>query len=160
MKATGRVLTLRGVVNPNDVDSVTFSNVYANQFFHDDRTGYGWKVKAFNIMQSVSSVRIRNRFGLWTINPKRLTVAQGIRMLGVEEAASNNQCIAVSSDLQTSEGNFIIDPDHVVVDSLAIVAEVGDQIPYIVTLEEFEITDYEEIIQRLKETAQDVEDAD
>ena len=160
MKSTGRVLTLRGVVNPNDVDSVTFSNVYANQFFHDDRTGYGWKIKGFGVMQSVNSVRIRERFGLWTINPQRLSAAQGTRMLAVEEAASNNQCIGMSTDLQTSEGNFIIDPDHVIVDSLAIVADVGDQIPYIVTLEEFEISDYEEIIQRLKETAQDVEDAD
>ena len=160
MKPTGRILTLRGAVNPNDVDSRTFSNVYANQFFHDDRRGYGWKVKAFNIMQGINGVRIRERFGLWTINPKRLTVAQGIRMLAVEEASTNNQCIAMSSDLQTTQGQFIIDPDHIVVDSLAIVAEVTDQIPYIVTLEEYEITDYEEIIQRLKETAQDVEDAD
>ena len=160
MKATGRVLTLRGEVTANDVNSVTFSNVWANQFFHDDRTGYGWKVKDFNVMLGVNNVRIRERFGLWTINPQRLTVNQGIRMLAVESAASNNQCIAISESSQSLDTNTIIDPDHVIVDSLAIVADVGDAIPYIVTLEEYEITDYEEIIQRLKETAQDVESAD
>ena len=160
MKATGRVLTLRGEVTANDVNSVTFSNVWANQFFHDDRTGYGWKVKDFNVMLGVNNTRIRERFGLWTINPQRLTVNQGIRMLAVESAASNNQCIAISEASQSLDTNTIIDPDHVIVDSLAIVADVGDAIPYIVTLEEYEITDYEEIIQRLKETAQDVEAAD
>ena len=159
MKPTGRTLTLRGVVNPNDFDSVTFGNVYANKFFDDDRIGYGWKVKSFNIMQGINSVRIREKFGLWTIDPHRLSVAQGIRMLGVEDAASQNQCIAVSSDLESSYGNFVLDPNHIIVDSLAIVAEVQDQIPYIVTIEEYQISNYEEIIQRVKETAQNVEGA-
>lgn len=160
MKSTGRILTLRGVVNPNDVDSVTFSNTWANQFFHDDRHGYGWKVIDFNIMQGINSTRIRERFGLWTVNPHRLTAAQGVRMFAVEEAASNNQCIAVYEAGASSALQPVLDPQHIIVDSLAIVAEVQDQIPYIITLEEFEISDYEEIIQRLKETAQDVEDAD
>ena len=111
-------------------------------------------------MKGVNGTRIRERFGLWTINPQRLTVAQGIRMLAVESAAANNQCIAISEASQSLDTNTIIDPQHVIVDSLAIVAEVQDAIPYIVTLEEYEITDYEEIIQRLKETAQDVEAAD
>lgn len=159
MKSTGRILTLRGEVNPNDVNSVTFSNVYANQFFHDDRTGYGWKVVDFALMPGINSVGARNLVGLWTINPERLTAAQGIRMLAVESAATNNQCIAIYAPGAFLE-NKVLDPQHVIVDSLAIVAETGDAIPYIVTLEEFEISDYEEIIQRLKETAQDVEDAD
>ena len=81
-------------------------------------------------------------------------------MLAVENASTNNQCIAISEAAQTLRDNTVIDPQHVIVDSLAIVAEVGDEVPYIVTLEEYEISDYEEIIQRLKETAQDVEDAD
>ena len=160
MKPTGRILTLRGEVTANDVGSVTFSNVWANQFFHDDRTGYGWKIKDFNIMQGINNTRIRERFGLWTINPQRLTVAQGIRMLAVESAAANNQCIAIYEAGVSSALQPVLDPQHVIVDSLAIVAEVTDAIPYIVTLEEYEITDYEEIIQRLKETAQDVEAAD
>ena len=160
MKATGRILTLRGEVSPLDVNSVTFSNIYANQFFHDDRTGYGWKITNFELMPGINSTAPRNLIGLWTINPQRLTVAQGIRMLGVESAATNNQCIATVRPGGIGDVIKVIDPQHVIVDSLSIAAETTDVVPYIVTLEEFEISDYEEIIQRLKETAQDVEDAD
>jgi hypothetical protein len=53
----------------------------------------------------------------------------------------------------------VIDPQHVIVDTLTVVAPDDDSVPYIITIEEYEINDYEEIVQRIKEVAQNIEDA-
>ena len=159
MKRTGRELTLRGFVNVNSEGSISDASGinWANRIFNDERTGFGWKVVDFQLMPPATGIATRGEaVGLWTINPDRLGASQLLQMITNTASSVNNQCIAVIKNPFSSRDN---DPQHVVVDTLTIVAPADDSVPYLITLEEYEINDYEEIVQRIKEVAQNIEDA-
>lgn len=162
MKRTGRELTLRGFVNVNSEGSVSDASGinWANRIFNDERIGYGWKVVDFALMPPATGITTRGEaVGLWTINPDRLGSAQLLQMITNTASSVNNQCIAVIKNPFSSRDNTVIDPQHVIVDTLTIVAPADDAVPYLITLEEYEISDYEEIVQKVKEVAQNIEDA-
>jgi|TARA_R100000482_G_C5126459_1_gene149006 hypothetical protein len=162
MKKTGRIKTLRGFVNVASEGSISDASGinWANRIFNDERIGFGWVVIDFALMPSPTLAMPRaNAVGLWTINPDRLGAAQLLQMITNTASSVNNQCIGVIRAPYTSSQNTVLDPDHIVVDTLTIVAESDDAVPYLITLEEYEISDYEEIVQRVKEVAQNIEDA-
>ena len=160
MKATGRIKTLRGFVNVQSEGSISAGSNWANRIFSDERVGFGWKVIGFEMMLSPTIAAPRAQaIGLWTINPDRLGAAQLLEMISNTVPSVNNQCIGVARSPFSFKENTVLDPDHIVVDTLTIVAEADDAVPYLITLEEYQISDYEEIVQRVKEVAQNIEDA-
>ena len=44
MKRTGRILTLKGRVEPTPIDAIVNSGYELSTIFNDDRQGYGWKI--------------------------------------------------------------------------------------------------------------------
>jgi hypothetical protein len=160
MKKRGRILTLRGFVTVFSEGSVSVGGNYANRIFSDERIGYGWKVIDFQLMPPATGITTRGEaVGLWTINPERLGTAQLLKMISTTASSVNNQCIGLIRNPFNSKDNTVIDPQHVIVDTLTVVAPDDDSVPYIITIEEYEINDYEEIVQRIKEVAQNIEDA-
>jgi len=155
MRKTGRTLSLKGLVS--------FS-VIPHEILNDERPGFAWRVLDFVITPNKfgTAMEMPSMSQLWT-----LPSSDGyIDML--EESFSDSRCIGsfiAVTDYGGATGfgaggnNLALDPDHMAVQFLSLMGDTTtgkNTCGYLVTLEEYEITTTEEIIFRLKESAQKV----
>ena len=156
MKKTGRTLSLTNAINtstpPNSIAGLTYR---LTTIFQDDREGYGWKVTKLEYFGH-GWVRVNDGFSLFTTQPSSFenTVAFG-QWAGGRSSFSNQLVGVVGRDLTTTTGQWnSIRPDHVAVNHLSLLYIDGEIPFYNIELEEYEISDREEITFRIKEIAQ------
>lgn len=156
MKRTGRTLSLTNDINSlAPVSSINGNGRRLTTIFEDDREGYAWKVTRFEQFPIVFtdpctmclfSTRVDNftsavQFGAWAVN----------------KAKYSNQFIGVcfydtKNDIQFDS----LKDNHMAVNTLSLFYEdaIGVLPSYNITLEEYEISDREEIMYMIKEIGQ------
>ena len=159
MKKTGRIMTLRGDANDQVHGAALYTgSKWGVKILDDDRQGYGWKIKRFDYLLNPDQAAPRSVVSLWTFDPATLPISIG-NVYANGSAASNNQCIGCRIPFEQGTLANVIDPDHVIVDTLTLVGSSNDFVPYLITLEEYELSDTEEVVQRIKEVAQNVDES-
>ena len=165
MKRTGRILSLSNDINDTApaIDSIAGLSTRLTTIFNDDREGYAWKVIAFEpfALAIVGIDRAQKPVGLHTARPDQFenTAAFGV-WVGNQSMFSNSLIGVISCDVDNRGSNFYstITPDHMAVNHLALLYEDGELPYYCITLEEYKISDREEIAFKLKEVSQNVGD--
>ncbi len=161
MKRTGRVLTLKGRLEPQPIDTIVNAGYRLTTIFNDDRQGYGWKITAVDqwtmpgLRLAPGVVGKQISYGVMTVTPEDFAnaVAFGLSILGTAESMNS----FVASSIINEDGfiNNVIDTNHVIVNQLGLLY-AEDKVPsYIIYLEEYEISDREEITFKIKEKSQD-----
>tara|TARA_Y100000114_G_C11752366_1_gene325045 strand:+ start:614 stop:1117 length:504 start_codon:yes stop_codon:yes gene_type:complete len=165
MKRTGRILSLSNDINDTApaIDSIANLGTRLTTIFNDDREGYAWKVIAFEpfALSIVGIGTAQKPVGLHTARPDQFenNVAFGTWVVN-QSMFSNSLVGVISCDVDNKGSDFYstITPDHMAVNHLALLYEDGEKPYYCITLEEYEITDREEIAFKLKEVSQNVGD--
>ena len=159
MKRTGRILTLKGRVEPNPIDAIVNSGYELSTIFNDDRQGYGWKiigVDQWTMPQTAAGyVGQQESYAVMTVSPNDFdnAVAFGLSILNTAE--NMNSFVASSFVNRDNFINNVIDSNHVVVNQLSLLYSEDRSPSYIIYLEEYQISDNEEITFRIKEKSQD-----
>lgn len=156
MKRTGRTLTLTNSITnvQNPPSSIESGGFRLTTIFQDDREGYAWKVKSMQRF-GLPSIKIDEGFTLFTTQPDSFISPFDFKTWALERAAFSNQMIAtVVSDLNTQLQYRSLKENHMAVNHLALFYVEGDLPTYVIELEEYQISDNEEIIYRIKEIGQ------
>ena len=161
MRRTGRILTLKGRVEQNPIDSLVNSGYELTTIFNDDRQGYGWKIIGVDQWTmpapriSPAPVGKQFSYAVMTVTPDDFenAVAFGLTIFNTEE--NNNAFVASSVINQGGYINNVIDSNHVIVNQLGLLYLEDESPSYIIYLEEYEISDNEEITFKIKEKSQD-----
>lgn len=160
MKRTGRTLSLTNAINsstpPNSIAALTYR---LTTIFQDDREGYGWKVTKLEYFGH-GWIRVNDGFSLMTTQPSSFenAVAFG-EWAGLRSSFSNQLIGVLRRDLNNATTTWSsIKPDHVAVNHLSLLYIDGEIPFYNIELEEYEISDREEITFRIKEVSQSVDE--
>ena len=156
MKRTGRTLTLTNAITTtaNVPNSIAFGGFRLTTIFQDDREGYAWKVKSMQRF-GTPSIRLDEGFTLFTTQPDSFTSLNEFRQWALQRAVFSNQMIAtIVSDLNAQLQYRSLKENHMAVNHLALFYVDGDLPTYVIELEEYQISDNEEIIYRIKEIGQ------
>lgn len=154
MKFTGRRLTLSNDINliepPN---SIVGNSLRLTTIFEDDRENYGWKIVDLKQLNPTSSTY--KDFGNWSL----MSVRPGSF---VDGTVFGNWAINRQPWDNSLIGNFdqrvpipySLRTEHVATNHLALFYNDGEIPFYNITLEEYELTSNEEIMFKVKETSQ------
>lgn len=160
MKRTGRTLTLTNMINKTvPLNSIAGNGYRLTTIFQDDREGYGWKVTKLEYF-GFGWNRVNTGYGLMTTQPSAFENAVAFGEWAIGRSAFSNQLVGiVGFDLNNATGFWqSIKADHVAVNHLSMLYEDGELPYYNIELEEYEITDREEIAFRIKEVSQSVDE--
>tara|TARA_Y100000004_G_scaffold146083_1_gene166838 strand:+ start:791 stop:1282 length:492 start_codon:yes stop_codon:yes gene_type:complete len=160
MKRTGRKLNLCNMINKTEpVNSIFNLGYRLATIFQDDREGYGWKVTKLEYF-GFGWRRVTSGFSLMTTQPSAFENAVAFGEWAAGRAEFSNQLIGVVGfDQNTATGFWeSIKTDHVAVNHLSLLYEEGTIPYYNIELEEYEISDREEIAFRIKEVSQSVDE--
>lgn len=155
MKRTGRTLTLtNAVTNIAPPGSISNLGYRLSTIFQDDREGYGWKVTKLEWF-SHGWIRLSSGWSLMTTQPDTFTNAVEFGVWAAGKSIFSNQLIGmVGWNLNNQLGWKSLKADHVAVNHLSLLYEDGDLPYYNIELEEYQISDREEIMFRIKEIGQ------
>lgn len=159
MKRTGRKLTLKGRVEPNAIDTIIGGGYELTTIFNDDRQGYGWKITGVDQWNFPGTTAgypgTQQSYALMSASPDDFTdaIAFGLTILNMGE--NMNSFVASSFINRDGFVSNVIDANHVIVNQLSLLYADGGFPAYIVYLEEYQISDNEEITFRIKEKSQD-----
>ena len=162
MKRTGRILNLVNdidTINPINSRSDLGSGQRITTIFNDDREGYGWKVTEFFPMPYSPTNNIPVPMMLTTARPDSFASDAEFGTWATNESIYDNSLVAVYDSFvqgTTTYDHSTVKTDHVAVNHLAIMYAEGTIPLYKITLEEYTISDKEEIIFKLKEVGQNV----
>lgn len=163
MRRTGRILSLSNDINDTDpaIDSIANLGVRLTTIFNDDREGYGWRIVDFKPFAcAIVGIGTEQKpMALHTARPDSFENNVDFGVWAVNQSMFSNSLIGViSADVINKGSNFYstITPNHIAVNHLALLYENGEKPYYCITLEEYEISNREEIAFRLKEVAQNV----
>jgi len=162
MKPTGRRLTLKGRPERNPINTIVNNGYQLTPIFIDDRAGYGWKITGINSW--VIPGKDIEPYALYTTVPQDYStgVAFGLNVLNTGEN-DNAMVGCLITSVPTGPGpgvpivEGVIDKDHVIVNQLSLLYLEDDDPGYIVYLEEYEISDREEIAYKIKEIGQSID---
>ena len=182
MKKTGRRVYLSGEVKFEEADAVLedpIPKVYFQNILVDERKGYAYKVTFISSFPSVTLPPSSNNmpFALQSFSTRelrrmsneQLALAAGHRAnLGGGTLAASNRTIGVYGFLSDKayegsnyQNQYVIKGDAMVTQSLSlavdmqIVGQTGSAASYYIELDEYLVTDDEEILLILNERAQD-----
>lgn len=161
MKKTGRRLCLvNDITEMNPVDSIVSANKRLTTIFNDDREGYGWKVVEFEPM-GFSPILPPIPMMLTTARPDSFDTTVDFGLWWLQQSLFSNSLVGIydyDTNAKLYYSGSSIKPDHVAVNHLAILYDqnAGAYPLYKITLEEYEISDKEEIVFKLKEVGQNV----
>lgn len=164
MKRTGRILNLVNdidTINPVGSRSDLGSGQRLTTIFNDDREGYGWRVVEFFPMPYSPTNNNPIPMMLTTARPDSFTSDAEFGTWASNEAIYSNSLVAVYDTLAKNSMTYdhsTVKTDHVAVNHLAIMYQEGSIPVYKITLEEYTISDKEEIVFKLKEVSQNVGD--
>lgn len=164
MKRTGRTLDLINdidTINPVASISDLASGLRLTTIFNDDREGYGWKVTEFVGMGSnIAAVQASSiDMMLTSARPDSFASQADFATWATNEAITANSLVGIYNigfSSKLFQDQSVIKTDHVAVNHLALLYEEGNIPFYKIRLEEFTISDKEEIVFKLKEVGQNV----
>lgn len=165
MKRTGRILSISNDVNDTApaVDTIANLGLRLTTIFNDDREGYAWRVTELKPM-ACSIVGIgsaQQPLALHTARPDQFEDNVAFGVWAINQSMFSNSLIGVlSADIDNKGSDFYstITPNHMAVNHMALLYQDGEQPFYCITLEEYKISDREEIAFKLKEVSQNVGD--
>jgi len=157
MKRTGRILTLS-----NDINNITPpSSISGNAFtlatiFEDDRENFGWKIIDVKQLAPISLTSRPTNWALMSVRPDSFVDGTVFGNWAVNRQTFDNSLIATFN-------NGIGDPyslrtEHVATNHLSMFFNDGEIPYYNITLEEYQISSEEEIMLKIKETSQSLND--
>lgn len=132
--------TLRGVIE---------SGISKVELFQNDLRGVGWRVVNFHILGNNLNANPYVWGKLW---------------IGNDDSGSptysdmgDNRCIAwaASGGLTTASQFTILDPDHIITNTLRLIKINVESVGYHIELEQMTLTDDEEVMALIKERSQD-----
>lgn len=162
MKRTGRELTLTNAIPDAtpDTGTIALGGYRLTTIFEDDREGYAWRVKKMDRF-GLPWYAIDSGFSLFTTRPTDFTTTAAFRVWAIGAAVFSNQMIAtIVNDLTNQAEYNSIKDNHMAVSHLSLLYEDGRLPLYNITLEEFKISDREEIIYRIKEIGQSLNEVE
>lgn len=160
MKKTGRTLTLSNGITLAQVqagiNSISDKGYALTTIFQDDREGYGWKVTKFERF-GLFNIAVNDGFALFSKKPDDFDPNVGFSdwVLGFS-VFSNEMIGTIVDDLTRQVSYSSLKEDHVAVSHLAILHDETQLPLYNITLEEYEISDREEIAFMIKESSQNI----
>tara|TARA_Y100000004_G_scaffold33192_1_gene35177 strand:- start:98 stop:595 length:498 start_codon:yes stop_codon:yes gene_type:complete len=162
MKKTGRKLTLKGRLEADPIDTIISGGFQLTPIFKDDREGYGWKITGLNSW--VIPTRDVEPYALFTTVPQDYATATAFSLSILNTEENNNAmvgCLITSIPSgpapQVPVIEKVVDTDHVIVNQLSLLYSSEDRPGYIIYLEEYEISDREEIAFKIKEIGQSID---
>lgn len=158
MKRTGRRLSLSNAINTTaPLNSISNLGYRLTTIFEDDREGYGWKVTKLEYFGH-GWVRVNSGWSLFTTRPSAFENAVAFGEWASGHSLYSNQFIGVlGRDQTTTTTNWTsLKPDHVAVNHLSLLYEEGEVPLYNIELEEYQISDREEIAFKIKEISQSI----
>ena len=162
MKRTGRILSLKGVVY---TPSAARGNEAYHSVFSDGREGYGWKVVSFEYTAGLNGTNARTppNMQLWTLSKEESVQVQftaGPHRFNDNRMIAYNEGVSLySSGVACTKGACLLDPNHIVARDLGIylpIADTDEAASYLIILEEYTISDKEEVISLIKAEGQKV----
>ena len=155
MKRTGRTLSLTNDINVDDpINSISALGYRCTTIFEDDREGYAWKVvdiDAFNIPWA----KFNEGWSLFTTRPDNFKSIAEFGVWVASKALFSNQMIGtLVRDLNSGDSYISLKAQHMAVNHLSLIYVDGELPTYNITLEEYEISDREEIAYKIKEISQ------
>jgi len=155
MKRTGRILSLTSDINSiTPVKSIFALGRRLTTIFEDDREGYAWKVIRFEPMTVFPYDTVNQ--ALYSTRPDNFTNAANFGVWAANSAPNSNQLIGTIV-YDTKNGIYYksLKDNHMAVNTLSLFYEDGLGVPfYNITLEEYEISDKEEVMFMIKEIGQ------
>lgn len=155
MKRTGRTLTLSNdLIAVPAVNTIEANGARLTTIFEDDREGYAWKIvdiEEFNIwFQSFTQ-----GWALMTTRPDSFKDIASYQAWAFGSALFSNQMIGtIMQDLAVGTRYKSLKVDHMAVNHLSLLYNDRELPTYNITLEEYTISDREEIAYKIKETSQ------
>lgn len=157
MRRTGRTLSLKGIVNMATDGHPTHDDY--TQIWTDERHDFIWKITGVSIgPNNPNQVFNFNSLQLWTMPNEQL-----LNTLPFNASFADNRCIgqfiiAVRSGAQTEIGSGVmhemIDPEAFITRELGLRSTNDALFSYLISLEEYQTSPVEEVLQVLKTSAQ------
>jgi len=157
MKRTGRRLTLSNDINTDaPLDSIASSDYRLTTIFQDDRENYGWKIVDIKQLQPIGTTVRGANWALMSVRPESFENTATFSVWAAVRQPYDNSLIGTF--LTTIGDNYSLRTEHVATNHLSMFYNEGEIPWYNITLEEYEITDREEIMFKIKETSQSLSD--
>lgn len=153
MKRTGRRLTLSNDVNalvpPKSIAALDYR---LTTIFEDDRENYGWKIVDIKQLEPIGPTSRSVKWALMSVRPDSFTNATIFGVWGANRQPFDNSLIGTYNFAVPDPYSLIT--ENVATNHLSLFYEDGNIPYYNITLEEYEISDREEIMFKIKETSQ------
>lgn len=155
MKRTGRRLTLSNDINSLVPPmSIASSDYRLTTIFQDDRENYGWKIVDIKQLFPVVTTDRIESWALMSVRPDSFVDVATFNTWGSLRQPWDNSLIG-TFNVAVSEP-YSLRTEHVATNHLSLFYPDG-RIPYYnITLEEYEISSTEEIMYKIKETSQNL----
>ena len=155
MKRTGRTLTLSNdLISVPAVNTIEANGARLTTIFEDDREGYAWKIvdiEEFNVWFQPFT----QGWALMTARPDQFASVIEYQNWAFNRALFSNQMIGtIMQDLAVGSRYKSLKADHMAVNHLSLLYNDRELPTYNITLEEYTISDREEIAYKIKETSQ------
>jgi len=156
MKRTGRRLTLSNDINSLDPpQSITGSSCILCTIFEDDRENYGWKIVDIKQLNPIhDTYKDDGNWALMSVRPDSFKDITVFGQWATEHQPWDNSLIGTYDKRVYT--NYSLRTEHVATNHLSLFYNVGDIPFYNITLEEYQLTDEEEIMLKIKETSQNL----
>ena len=157
MKRTGRRLTLS-----NDINTITPpGSISGNAFtlatiFEDDRENYGWKIVDIKQLLPIAATARATNWALMSVRPNSFVDGTVFGNWATTKQPWDNSLIGTF--LYSIGSNYSLRTEHVATNHLSMFYNDGEIPYYNITLEEYLISSEEEIMYKIKETSQSLND--
>jgi len=153
MKFTGRRLTLSNDINSDTPPkSISGSAFTLATIFEDDRENYGWKIVDIKQMFPIAATSRATNWALMSVRPDSFVDGTVFGNWAVLRQPFDNSLIGTF--LFGLGTNYSLRTEHVATNHLSMFYNDGEIPYYNITLEEYLISDVEEIMFKIKETSQ------
>lgn len=157
MKRTGRRLTLSNdITSLTPPKSITSGDYRLTTIFEDDRENYAWKIVDIKQL-GPAVVPGANRpvnWALMSVRPTTFFDAPEFGIWAANRQPFDNSLIGTYNQEWGTGDPYSLRIDHVATNHLSLFYAVNKIAYYNITLEEYEITSREEIMFKIKETSQ------
>jgi len=157
MKRTGRILTLSNDINNlNPPGSINGNSFVLATIFEDDRENFGWKIVNIKQLTPINGASRQTNWALMSVRPESFVDGTVFGNWAVNRQPYDNSLIGT---FRFDVGDpYSLRTEHVATNHLSMFYNQGDIPYYNITLEEYQITDEEEIMLKIKETSQSLND--
>jgi hypothetical protein len=157
MKRTGRRLTLSNDINSiTPPGSITGSSLTLATIFEDDRENFGWKIIDVKQLAPITLTARPSNWALMSVRPDSFKDITVFGQWATNHQPWDNSLIAT---FNTGIGEpYSLRTEHIATNHLSMFFNQGEIPYYNITLEEYQISSEEEIMLKIKETSQSLND--